>query len=170
MQATFSREMQPGLAVLSVFLEELGVEPEITTVADRKRVQKAVYLGQRGGVDLGYRFSWYKKGPYSPMLTRDYYSLSEARDIGEHVNGARLAPDTARDLLQRVKSIFAVPKDLNLPQEDWLELLASYDYLRRVSKLSAAEAEAIVAREKRHLREFIPQAQAALASVGLLNE
>src|SRR5207253_2671703 len=34
-------------------------------------IQKTVYLLQVFGFALGYRFSWYIYGPYSPDLTRD---------------------------------------------------------------------------------------------------
>src|SRR3712207_9330456 len=56
----------------------------------RKRVQKAVYIGQLTGVDLGYRFSWYVKGPYSTALTRDYYDLAEDVNSGEDRKSTRL--------------------------------------------------------------------------------
>jgi hypothetical protein len=51
--------METRLVTLFLFLRELGVEPRIATVADRKGVQKAVYIGQLSGIDLGYRYSWY---------------------------------------------------------------------------------------------------------------
>ena len=57
--------MDAKLITLRLFLDALGQSVDIETVDDRKRVQKAVYLGQLSGVDLGYRFSWYVMGPYS---------------------------------------------------------------------------------------------------------
>ena len=45
--------------VLKLFVNELGEPGEITDFENRKIFQKAVYLGQLSGVDLGYRYSWY---------------------------------------------------------------------------------------------------------------
>ena len=75
--------MENKLIALKVLLDQLGVPDSIETIDDRKRVQKAVYLGQLSGVDLGYRFGWYVFGPYSPALTKDYYSLAEAIASGD---------------------------------------------------------------------------------------
>lgn len=75
--------MDARLITLKLFLDELGIPDEIETIDDRKRVQKAVYLAQLTGVDLSYRFGWYLMGPYSPTLTKDYYSLAEAVASGD---------------------------------------------------------------------------------------
>ena len=75
--------MEQKLIALKMFLDALGVPETIDTIDDRKRVQKAVYLGQLSGIDLGYRFGWYLKGPYSPALTRDYFGLAEAIGLGD---------------------------------------------------------------------------------------
>jgi len=40
-------------------------------------LQKTVYLMQEFGLNIGYSFSWYLRGPYSPNLTRDTYGLAE---------------------------------------------------------------------------------------------
>ena len=56
--------MEEKLVVLKLFLDELGIPDSIDTVDERKRIQKAAYLGQLSGVDLGYRYGWYKMGPY----------------------------------------------------------------------------------------------------------
>ena len=43
----------------------------------RIRIQKLVYLAKKLGIDFSYNFSMYIHGPYSPELTKDYYSLKE---------------------------------------------------------------------------------------------
>ena len=60
--------MDTSLIVLQLVLSELGVEPTIENLDDRIRLQKAMYLSQEAGVRLGYRFSWYVRGPYSQAL------------------------------------------------------------------------------------------------------
>ena len=75
--------MENRLIALKVLLDTLGIPDTIETIDDRKRVQKAVYLGQLSDVNLGYRFGWYVLGPYSPALTKDYFSLAEAIASGD---------------------------------------------------------------------------------------
>ncbi len=41
---------------LKLILDGVNIDCSIDTLDDRKRVQKAVYLAQLSGVDLGYRF------------------------------------------------------------------------------------------------------------------
>jgi uncharacterized protein YwgA len=59
---------------LLLCLRELGVDLPRGRV-NEKHVQWAIYLAQRGGVDLGYRFKWYSSGPLCPELTSDLYEM-----------------------------------------------------------------------------------------------
>lgn len=162
--------MDGKLIALKLFLDELGVSSSIDSVADRKRLQKAVYLGQLSGVDLGYRFSWYVMGPYSPPLTRDYYELSDELDTDDEPLGdAALRPEIAKRLAT-IRPLLEVPSGLEIPQEDWLELVASYDFLRRVSGYSHKKAVEVLNEQKAHVVEFVDQAQTALQKVGLSRE
>src|SRR5262245_45792463 len=120
--------MDQRLVVLKVFLDELGVSDSIDTVDDRKRVQKAIYLGQLSGLDLGYPFGWYVKGPYSTDLTKDYYSLAEAIASGDMDYAGKLLPEPLRARLQKVQPLMTVPDDIGLAQEDWLELVSSFHH------------------------------------------
>src|ERR1700680_4200455 len=126
-------EMEPRLTVLALLLDALGVGADIETVDDRKRVQKAVYVAQRSGVDLGYRYSWYKRGPYSRALTRDYYELADSIEIGEHTNGDKLRPASLAKL-RKLRPLFAAPQETGLAQADWLELVALVGFLRAVQR------------------------------------
>lgn len=161
--------MDPKLTILKLFLETLGTNTKIDKFDDRKRVQKTTYLGQLTGVDLGYRFGWYLYGPYSPELTRDYYSLASA------TNDSALEQWTLNDnvkcRLQQLASIMEPPVNLQsvLTVEDWLELLASYHYLRSISRLAheAVDKEFQNARKQR-LIPYLSDARAALVSASLL--
>jgi hypothetical protein len=69
-------------------LKELGIDDlkqSLSDFSERKRIQKAVCLLQYiFGIDLGYNFSWYIHGPYSPDLTKTLFELaeSEPRKVG----------------------------------------------------------------------------------------
>jgi hypothetical protein len=159
--------MEGKLLALKLFLDALSVPAEIATVEDRKKVQKAVYLGQLTGVDLGYRFGWYLMGPYSPSLTRDYYQLSEELETeGSDYDGKQLrAP--MRTKLSRITSLLLTPSGVPLHQADWLELVASYDYLRRVSGYSHEKAVDVLNSQKPGLVAFVDRARDALSDHGL---
>jgi hypothetical protein len=92
----FGGNMDPKIEVLDLFLRELGEDSSIEGIENRLRLQKAVYLGQLFGVDLGYRYSWYVKGPYSSPLTQDYYKLAES--AADPRSGNVLRPDLAEKL------------------------------------------------------------------------
>ena len=54
-------------------LKWLGVEFKLETFTDRLIAQKAIYLAQTVGADLGYFYGWYLRGPYCPALTEDLF-------------------------------------------------------------------------------------------------
>lgn len=159
--------MDAKLIVLKLFLDILQIPADIETVDDRKRVQKAVYLGQLSGVDLGYRFGWYIMGPYSTALTKDYYSLAEALAAGDRDYEEQELQQPVLDCLQQILPILEVPKGVNLTQEDWLELVASLHFLRKIRKCSMAEAVDILKREKSRLAPFANKAEESLARISL---
>jgi len=160
--------MDTRLVALELFLKKLNIDDSIQTVDDRKRVQKAVYLGQRSGVDLGYRFGWYLMGPYCPSLTKDYFSLADAIAMGDKEYEGKELLDTIQEKLERVSPLMNKPEDVDLDPEDWLELVASLDYLLKVSKLQVSRAKEIFEEEKPNLYIYFNQAKTALGSVGLL--
>jgi len=61
-------------------LRVLGIHPKMDTFADRKKVQKLVYLLDKV-FDLGFDFSysWYLHGPYSPEVTSLVFDVIEGR-------------------------------------------------------------------------------------------
>jgi uncharacterized protein YwgA len=160
--------MDQRLVVLKLFLDELGVPDSIDTVDDRKRVQKAIYLGQLPDLDLGYRFGWYLKGPYSTSLTKDYYTLADEIASGDRDYAKKNLPESVRARLRRVKPLMSVPDDVGLPQEDWLELVSSLHYLRKIRRYNQDQALETLRREKSGLFPFVDRAERELVQVGLL--
>jgi uncharacterized protein YwgA len=118
--------VEKRLLLLKLVLDELGVPVDPSSLDSRKSMQKAVYLAQAMNVPLGYRFNWYVMGPYSPMLTEDYYNptLQSAED-GE----AALRSDI-KARLKQLQVLIDSPSGEGIPRTDWLELLASWHYLR----------------------------------------
>jgi uncharacterized protein YwgA len=160
--------MDGRLVVLSRVAEALGEDGSIASFDARKRFQKAIYLGQVAGVDLGYRYGWYIKGPYSTELTRDYYAMAEAVAGGEQIPGNQQLRDDIRVKLRRVRAQFEVPEEVSLSKADWMELLASWHYLLKVTRLDVEKARRMVQDRKAHLFPFIPRANETLTAFGLL--
>ena len=159
--------MEAKSVVLKLFLDSLGVSSDIDSVDDRKRVQKAIYLGQLTGVDLGNRYSWYLKGPYSTALTKDYYNLAEeiAEGSDDYMN-KELKP-ALKQKLERIRPLMNPPAGVPLAQEDWLELLASYHFLRNVSGKTVDDAVEILRVQKPHVAPFANIAEKSLGEFAL---
>lgn len=160
--------MEPRQIVLKLFLDALGIPSDIDTVNDRKRVQKAIYLGQLTGVDLGYRFGWYLKGPYSPSLTRDYFALEEALASGDRDQDDKELDKSIIRKLRKALPLMEPPQEVHLSQEDWLELVSSLHFLREVQGLNSKDSVATLKREKTRLAKYFDQAEEALQEVSLL--
>lgn len=156
--------METRLLALQLFLEALGIDPsKVETLDDRKRLQKGVYLGQAlSGLDLSYRFGWYTMGPYSPALARDYYALSEELKAGsESPQGATLR-EPYKSSLEGLRGLLTPPATWERQASDWLELLASWHFLRMVREFDRDKSRGVFAGQKPHLLPFADIAERAL--------
>lgn len=153
---------------LKLLLDKLGISADISTFPDRKRVQKAVFIAKMFGEDLGYSYGWYVYGPYSPELTQDYFELSENLYDGEtDYEQYSLVEDVATKL-DNIKSIYCPPSGVNLPQEDWLELIASILYWKDKA-YNESDIRQMIRDKKGHLFEYYDQALSAINSLSFLS-
>ena len=158
--------MPARISALKLVLDTLEVPSRIKTLNDRKRVQKAIYLAQRAGVSLGYRFHWYLRGPYSPALTKDYYELADAITDGDAAVDKRMRSSPAAKL-EQIKPLLTPPEDVGLPQQDWMELIASIDYLKVVRRQTDAQACETILNEKQNLHGYCERATELLREYNL---
>lgn len=158
--------MDNSQLALKLTLEELDIEP--ATMQERKTVQKAIYLGQAAGVDLGYRYNWYVRGPYSPALTRDYFALEESLLADEDTSGDYELQEAVKSRLARIKPLIEPPADIQLRRSDWLELLASVHYLLEARKMKWSEVVPCLERNKPHVARYAHYARAELENRGLI--
>ncbi|NEH81309.1 hypothetical protein [Rhizobium ruizarguesonis] len=161
--------MDSQLVVMGLFLQELDRPLEISSKEDRLRTQKAVYLGQLTGVDLGYRYSWYVHGPYSTSLTQDYYAFNALPDSEKAEFQRSSLNEATRTKLAKAKPLFTVPADVNLQMPQWLELLCSWHYLRKVAKYDDPKARQTMQAQKPHVAHYINQANAVLGAAGFMD-
>src|SRR5262245_4220988 len=106
--------MESTKIALKLLLDSIGVPADVGKLEGRKLIQKAVYLGQRAGVDLGYRFGWYLMGPYSPDLARDYYVLDTELRTGSKDYENHTLSNRAREAVGIIKPALVPPRDSQL--------------------------------------------------------
>ncbi len=118
---------------ISKFFDQLGIEPSLETISDRIKIQKLVYLAEVFGLDTGFTFTWYVRGPYSPGLTKVMFDSANGKASG-------LAEDKDLKKIEMMKKF--LKDDINSSEK--LELIASLHYVLSVAnKTGAAEYEAL---------------------------
>lgn len=110
-----------------------------TNYETRLHVQKAIYLFQElTGVNMGYYFSWYIAGPYSPSLTSTIYNdiLNRLEEDPNYGQIAKLNTKGQVAVDNVVAFVSTPPKELNLTTAKWWELIASIHYLKKQRTLN----------------------------------
>jgi len=80
--------------------------------------QKTVYLMQAFGLYLGFDFSWYLRGPYSPMLAHFGYEITKMKEL---IPVARFSNPRSEERFVKFLEFLGPEKD----NARWLEILAS---------------------------------------------
>lgn len=137
--------------LLKLVLDELGIPCEVDVFDKRLALQKAVYLARAAGVDLGYHFTWYLRGPYAPSLAEDAYGIdSEIREGDDETKDWTLGNRTRRHLSSLKQMVGKIRKD----QPRMLELLASVHYLIDHQQIDGQDAEALKNRLEKFNKNF----------------
>ena len=121
-------------------LRVLGLNPNMDTFNERKKLQKVVYLLDKVfGMNFKVSYDWYLHGPYSPEVTKILFDVIEGRQL------ARSGPDvlSGKDLrrIDQMKSFLG--DDLN--SNDRLELLVSLHFLMQSPEDPNVTQEDIIA-------------------------
>jgi len=151
-------------------VDGLGLPFNIDGFKDRLIMQKAVYLAQAAGVNLGYFYQWYLYGPYSPSLTRDEFAI--AADIASGMDDSKRwkLDEASSQQLVGIRDIFLEPERDNLARK--LELLASVHFLidrKQASKTDTGRITAILRQyNKPFSEEDVQNAIGELIKYGLL--
>ncbi len=112
---------------MKLMVEGLGLQVRIDTFEERLVLQKAVYLAQASGVDLGYFFRWYLRGPYCPGLARDAFAVAAEIQEGTDDSEAWELDEKSQERLGRIAELFSGPDSSELARR--AELLASVHFL-----------------------------------------
>lgn len=115
--------------LLAKSLDAAGVPLSVSSFDERLILQKAAYLIQSAGIRLGYRFRWYLRGPYSPDMTADAFSIvNEGEGAKEELKGWKLDEKSAQ-IGQKLKPLLYRENESVEVQAKRLELLASALFL-----------------------------------------
>ena len=148
----------------------LGLDFKIKYFQDRLILQKAVYLAQTAGVNLGYYYHWYLHGPYSPSLTRDEYAIATDISVGLDESKGWKLDNSSSQRLEKIRSIFTELERAKLAKR--LELLASVHFLIERKQVSRVDTHRITATLKRFNKDFseeeVKKALGELKNYGLL--
>jgi uncharacterized protein YwgA len=127
------------MSKLFASLQVLGVDPKMTTFADRKRIQKLVYLlDVVFGLNLGFSYNWYLHGPYSPEVTKTVFDVIEGRQIV--FSDPKVLSNEELEKIDKLRLFLGSDLDSN----DKLELLVSLAFLMRyVGSFKCSESDII---------------------------
>jgi hypothetical protein len=122
-------------------LNELGIKPLMTSFSARLRVQKILYLLQELGLQTGWKFSWYIRGPYSPDLAHELFEHREraVKDLK--------ADDNETRAIRKFRDKFG-ELPLNAQQ---LEAAAAVMYVAKSTGLRSTALAMTVSKEKPYL-------------------
>ena len=97
-------------------LREVGVKPSVSDFEGRVIIQKVIYLLKLKGVETGFNYNLYVRGPYSPSLTRELY---ENRDRVESLQTSVTLTKQESKIVEEFKQLFEIKSSI-------LEVAATY--------------------------------------------
>lgn len=113
----------------------------LRSLRDRKIFQKQLYFLEQFGLDLGYDFSFYMYGPYSPNATRDAYDLQEQQAVApDTIEYVEISEEDHRIISRWREFLDEIPSD---NRAQILELLSSIHYLSHLSYVRGETREEI---------------------------
>jgi uncharacterized protein YwgA len=98
----------------SIFEKDIDMD----SLDSRIKLQKLVYILKSEGIEFGYNFTWYIRGPYSSDLADDGFYLSKNRDSLQYNK------TNEDEVLNRLTKVRHIIKNSNTA-----ELVASYLFL-----------------------------------------
>lgn len=114
-----------------------ALEVEKDTFDERLLSQKKIFLLENLGVEIGYSYNWYIRGPYSPDLTS--YIFANLDMLREQDLSKYSLSEIVKEKIEIVNGL-ANKKPDSLDTSSWYELLASIFYIRKMWKKSKDDA------------------------------
>jgi len=92
---------------------------------DKLEVQKIAYLAQEYGIDLGYTFEWYIRGPYCKQVSIDAHAILDSDIKAGSPQSVGLDEEKLRSFAELLKPY--------VNKTEWLEIAGSLLYLKNES-------------------------------------
>lgn len=129
----------------------------ISTLNNRIKCQKMIYLSSRLGISPRYFFNLYIHGPYSPDLASDLYELS---DRFAEVVPAEFISEETEEAFEKLKNVVSeiTPREL--------EVVSTLDFFRRATG-NKERARKSTMEIKKASEEEVNAAEARLGELGL---
>ncbi|MBU3912809.1 MAG: hypothetical protein KKE50_01820 [Nanoarchaeota archaeon] len=123
-------------------------------------LQKKVFLLQAAGMDLGYTFRKYIRGPYCSSLTNDGYKVKAA----ENISGTNGCSEKG------IKIVLEIGKG-HENDHKWFELIATIVYYYKTEHLNRSKIKETIFEEKPHLANdsLFDEAYGKLVSLELVS-
>lgn len=86
---------------LAACFKRIGFNPDITKFDDRMAIQKIAYLMKLKGIDVGFNFGLYIRGPYSPGLASAIYAQRSTPTVTLSENECKIA-DELKDAFENL--------------------------------------------------------------------
>lgn len=137
----------------------------VSSFHQRLIMQKTIYLAQAAGVNFGYHFRWYLRGPYSPDVAEDCFSIRADLNGGISNYDEWNLDEKSIKNLNHLKELIPNNPDEKKVSRD-LELLASVHFL--VTKSSVPKKPVtLVASLKRFNKDYTAEeVETALHGLG----
>lgn len=129
--------------------KELGIHPKLSSFKDKLVMQKTIYLLKRMGLDTGFDFGLYVRGPYSPGLTKALYENKQ--EVEELSTASKLSQNE----LEKISELMQV---VDFGKPALLEITATYACLKYEKNYGEEEAT----RRLKELKPFYSEAQIAV--------
>ena len=110
--------MTTKLDVEKLFMK-LGLVANVDSFDSRIKLQKLVYLSDSFGIPIGFSFTWYVYGPYSPQLTKIMFG----KETGKSNNITKIP--NVENIIIKLKEFLGD----DIHSADKLELIASLHYI-----------------------------------------
>lgn len=156
---------------LKLAMDRLGLDVKVESFDDRLILQKAIYLAQAAGANLGYYYRWYLRGPYCPAVAEDGFAIQAELSQGMDKAKAWAFDAASAAKLQRIRGMMNVTPREELAKK--LELLASVHFLverRQVSGKDPVEIARTLRRfDKLFTEQQVTAALREMASNGIIS-
>jgi len=111
---------------LKLVMDHLGLPVTLDSFGDRLILQKAIYCAQAAGVNLGYFYRWYLRGPYCPAVADDGFAMRDESPQGIEESKSWTLDASSVAKLERIRDLLIEDRDALAVK---LELLASVHFL-----------------------------------------